>query len=79
MQVYFTDRKTNRKEQSWCGIDFQKFEKNNEKYNQKYDEAMISVFKSEIDGKEESIYVEHNEKLTKENIKRISEAIIINK
>ena len=76
LQMYFTDKKTNRKEHSWSGVDFKKFEENNEQFNQKYDEVYISVFKFKMNEKEEAFYVEHNEKLDEEDIKALRELCI---
>ena len=75
-QMYFTDRKTNRKVFSWSGMDFKRFEENNEQFNQKYDEAFISVFKYKMDEKEETFFVEHNILLNDEDIKMIKELAI---
>lgn len=70
--MFFTDRKTNRKALSWSGLDFQNFENSNEKYNQKYDEAFISVFEFIIDGKKEAFFIEHNDKLNEDDINEIN-------
>ena len=73
-QMYFTDRKTNRKSLSWNGMEFKQFEESNQKFNQNYDEALISVFKYNIgNNKEEIFFVEHNEYLNDYDIKLISE------
>lgn len=73
-QMYFTDRKTNRKSLSWNGTEFKQFEESNQKFNQKYDEALISVFKYNIgDNKDETFFVEHNEYLNDYDTKLISE------
>lgn len=77
-QMYFTDRKTKRKALSWSGIEFKNFEENPQKYNLKYDEAFISVFKYKIDDNEETFFVEHNELLSEDDIKTISELSINN-
>ena len=67
--MYFTDRQTNRKAHSWSGEDFIRFSKNDEKFNQKYDEAFISVFKYKItETTEEFFYIEHNELLDNNDI-----------
>ena len=67
--MYFTDRQTNRKVHSWSGADFTRFSKNDEKFNQKYDEAFISVFKYKItESTEEFFYIEHNELLDNNDI-----------
>lgn len=73
-QMYFTDRKTNRKALSWSGMEFKQFEESSEKFNQKYDEAFISVFKYNVgDNKEETFFVEHNEYLNDYDIELINE------
>lgn len=76
LQMYFTDRNTNRKELSWSGFIFKQFEKNSNKYNQPFDEALISVFKYKIEGKDEFFFVEHNERLNQDDIKMISDLSI---
>lgn len=55
--MYFTDKNTNRKSQSWSGSDFQNFPDVAEKINQPFDEAYISVFLFD----KEYFYAEHNE------------------
>lgn len=73
-QMYFTDRKTNRKELSWDGMEFKQFEESNEKFNQNYDEVFISVFTYNIgDNKQESFFVEHNKCLNDYDINLIKE------
>lgn len=73
-QMYFTDRKTNRKALSWNGMEFKQFEESSEKFNQKYDEAFISVFKYNVgDNKEETFFVEHNDCLNDYDIELINE------
>lgn len=69
--MYFTDRNTNRKETSWSGIDFMKFEKSPQKHNQEYGEAYISVFFF----KDEAYFAEHNDPLSIEEIESISNEI----
>jgi hypothetical protein len=59
--MYYTDRKTNRKVHSWSGADFQEFSKSKNLFNQKYDEAYISVIKLD-----EDMYLEHNVTFTEE-------------
>lgn len=57
--MYSTNRNTNRKSLSWSSEQFDNFSKSKQKYNQKFDEAYISVFsKGESD-----YYAEHNEML----------------
>lgn len=74
IRMYFTDRKTNRIDDSWNSKDIKQFEKNNEKFNQNYDEAFISVFKYDIDENDDEIFfVEHNELLDVKDIELISE------
>ncbi|MFQ6943579.1 MAG: teicoplanin resistance protein VanZ [Clostridia bacterium] len=74
LQMYFTDRKTNRKALSWDGMEFKQFEESNEKFNQNYDEVFISVFTYNIgDNKQESFFVEHNECLNDYDINLIKE------
>jgi hypothetical protein len=53
---------------SWSGADFKKFSESSQKYNQKYDEAYISVFLIN----NEYIFLEHNEILTDEEIKTLN-------
>ncbi len=65
--MYFTDRKTNRSKTSWNSGDFLNFQNAQDKINQQYDEAFISVFKF----KEEYYCVEHNEFLENEDIAKI--------
>ena len=78
-QMYFTDRKTNRKALSWNGMEFKQFEESSEKFNQKYDEAFISVFKYNVgDNKEETFFVEHNDCLNDYDIELINELSVDN-
>ncbi len=60
---YFTDRKINRNRYSTSTLDFIHFRENSDKFNQKYDEAFISVFSFKVEDKNEFFYIEHNEKL----------------
>lgn len=62
--TYFTDRNTNRKKMSWSSMQFEEFSQSNQKYNQQFDEAYISVFKVG----EENYYAEHNELLENSEI-----------
>lgn len=73
LQMYFTDRNTNREKLSWSSLEFKQFEENNNKYNQPYDEAFISVFKYKVKEKEEIFFVEHNERLSKDDIEAVSD------
>jgi len=67
-QMYFTDKKTNRKNSSWNSLDFVEFSKNPLRFNQKYDEAFISVVNLDDD-----YYIEHNELLSNEEIEIIKD------
>lgn len=67
LMMYFTDRKTNRKEMSWSGMDFKNFEASDEKINLPYDEVYISVFRF----KEETYFIEHNETIGEDEYKDI--------
>ena len=64
MQMYFTDRNTNRKAMSWSGMDFQRFSDAKERINQEYDEAFISVFQFG----DTLYFAEHNEKLEVDDV-----------
>ena len=73
LQMYFTNKNTNRKLHSWGGMKFKEFEESNQKFNQKYDEAFISVFRFKVNkDKKETFFVEHNEYLNEDDIKLIS-------
>lgn len=65
--MYFTDRNTNRTKMSWSGLQFSNFSKSKQKYNQKFDEAYISVFSIGT----EDYYAEHNELLEDSEIATI--------
>jgi hypothetical protein len=67
LMTYFTDRNTNRTKMSWNSMDFRNFQNAQDKINQKYDEAFISVFKF----KDEYYYIEHNELLNNEDVAKI--------
>ena len=71
LQMYSTDRETIRENTVYGGPRFKAFEDNLEKYNQIYDEAFMSVFEFVINGKIETFFVEHNEILSKDDIKLI--------
>ena len=74
MQMYFTDRKTNRKSKCYGGVEFLEFEKNEKKYNQEYNNVFISVFEYVINTeKKQKFFIEHNELLNEEDIKIISD------
>ena len=74
VQMYFTDRKTNRKSKCYGGLEFLEFEKNEKKYNQEYNEVFISVFEYVINTeKKQKFFVEHNELLNEEDIKIIGD------
>lgn len=76
LPMYYTDRKTNRKKLSWCGADFQQFEKSQQQYNQKYDEAFISVFRYKDSGyKEAPYFVEHNDILLENDINVVKKSL----
>lgn len=64
---YFTDSNSNRKDMSWSSMDFKKFSESTSNYNQIYDEAYVSVFVIH----NEEFFLEHNERLTDEEINRI--------
>ncbi len=57
LEMFFTDRNTNRKDMSWSGLDYHRFSKAEERINQPYDEAYISVFQFD----NEDYFVEHND------------------
>lgn len=69
--MYFTDRNTNRTKMSWSGLQFSNFSKSKQKYNQKFDEAYISVFSIGT----EDYYAEHNELLEDSEIATIESMI----
>lgn len=64
LAMYFTDRNTNRTVRSWSGADFKTFAEAEERINQPYDEAYISVFTFD----DEQFYIEHNEKLDADEV-----------
>ena len=65
LHFFTTNLKTKRKKMSWSSEDFKAFSESEIKYNQKYDEAYISVVN--IFG--EVFFIEHNVRLTKKEIK----------
>ncbi len=67
LYAFSTDRKSKRKKMGWDGLEFRQFTSNSEKYNQPYDEALISVFQIGS----EAYLVEHNEQLTADEINEI--------
>ncbi|MEA4816438.1 MAG: teicoplanin resistance protein VanZ [Lachnospiraceae bacterium] len=67
LQMYFTEKKTNRIAMSWSGLDFKNFEEAEDKLNQPYDEAYISAFTFG----NESYFAEHNEKLNSDDAAQI--------
>ena len=69
--MFFTDRNTNRKEQSWSGAQFQEFSNSEHKFNQPFDEVYISVFK----GEDTAYFAEHNEMLDESEIAFIESMI----
>ncbi len=64
---FCTDRNSNRKNTSWSSMEFDNFENAQDKLNQQYDEAYISVFNF----KNKYFFVEHNELLTNEEAAKI--------
>ncbi len=72
LPIYHTERKTNRVAESWSNLDFKKFADAEDKINQPYDEALISVFA--LDGK--LYYAEHNEPLEEEEVGQIIGLIV---
>ena len=64
LQMYFTEKITNRKATSWSGADFNRFAESEDKINQQYDEAYISAFVFN----DEPYFVEHNELLNSEDV-----------
>ena len=74
--MYFTDKHTNRKSMSWAGADFKRFAEAENKTNQSYDEAYISVFQFENG----NYFVEHNELLESsdcESIMRLVTGVLL--
>ena len=69
--MYFTDQDTNRKNLSWSGMDFACFAQAENKNNQQFDEAYISVFMFN----NEIYYAEHNEILTDKDIYSIDNMV----
>jgi len=72
MHMYFTDGKSNRDRFELNGEDFTRFAGAEDKFNQPYDEAYISVFM--VDG--EPYFAEHNESLDLDDIGKISGFLI---
>lgn len=64
LEMYFTDRNTNRTVVSWSSADFKAFAEAEERINQPYNEAYISTFMFD----NEHFYVEHNEKFNTDEI-----------
>lgn len=52
---------------SWKGEDFKKFEESKQSYNLVYDEAFVSYIKFGPDG----FFIEHNDKFTEKEIKKL--------
>ena len=76
LSMYFTDKHTNRKSMSWAGADFKRFAEAENKTNQSYDEAYISVFQFENG----NYFVEHNELLESsdcESIMRLVTGVLL--
>ena len=67
LAMYFTDRNTNRRVLSWSSADFKMFVEAEERINQPYDEAYVSVFTFS----NEQFYIEHNEKLDTDEVRTI--------
>jgi hypothetical protein len=67
LQMYFTEKNTNRRAMSFSSDGFNKFAESEEKINQPYDEAYISVFVFD----DETNYVEHNELLSSYDVAQI--------
>lgn len=67
LNMYFTDKDTNRKAHSWSSADFNRFANAECKINQLYDEAYISVFQFDDD----YYYAEHNELLDSDELANI--------
>ena len=72
IMMYFTDRNTNRKAMSWSGFDFKVFSEAANPTNQPYDEAFISVFSFN----DTDYFVEHNELLGEEEIKKMTRMVV---
>lgn len=72
LQMYFTEKNTNRKATSWSSEDFNRFAVADDKINQPYDEVYISAFI--FDG--ETYFVEHNELLSSDDVGSIIGIII---
>ncbi len=67
LQMYFTEKNTNRKVMSWSGEDFKRFADSEDKINQPFDEAYISAFIFD----NEPYFVEHNELLNTDDVGKI--------
>lgn len=67
LQMYFTEKNTNRKARSWSSADFNRFAESEDKINQPYDETYISAFVFN----DEPYFVEHNELLNSEDVAQI--------
>ncbi len=65
--TYFTEKNTNRKELSWSTAEFKKFSDEDDKINQPFGEAYISVFIFNSS----YYYAEHNDLLVNEDLARI--------
>lgn len=72
LRIYFTDRKSNRDRFELNGKDFVEFAKAENKFNQQYDEAYISVFLVD----DEPYFVEHNELLNPDDIVGTNDLLI---
>lgn len=70
--MYFTDKNTNRKAQSWSSLDFNNFVDAPQKINQPYGEAYISVFLFD----EEYYYAEHNDMFDNNDLDSIVSTVL---
>lgn len=71
LQMYFTNKNTNRISLSSDSRDIMKFSESENRYNQKYDEVYISKFII----KDEVYFIEHNEILNEKEIEIINTMI----
>ena len=71
IQIYSTDRKSNRTSTSWSSLDIKKFEDKGISINNRYEEVFISVFQFG----EEMFMVEHNVKITENEYTSIGEYV----
>jgi len=71
MLSYWTDRKSNRNLMSSNSADFDKFSKSTNRFNQTYDETLISVY-TFLD---EDYFIEHNDEIALDDICKILEVL----